>query len=265
MRALLRRMLPYALRRERLIWQRHVRDWFRRERLAQTESELSAYTHLLWEHSSRLRKQVDPQWEAAQQRKKRTLELAVRSLHSVCLRPGETFSFWRLVGRPARRRGYPPGLMLIDNRMVEHTAGGLCQLSNGLYWMAVNLGLPVTERHRHTYDLFPDDDRRVPFGAGATVVYNYRDLQFTNPTGLVIHIQIRLTDEEVIFQACAERPLPYKIRIQERDHAFYRGSDGKTYRTNRLVSIRTPVASNAPDAEQVIALNTCEVLYPVEL
>jgi len=51
------------------------------------------------------------------------------------------------------------------------------------FTVVVFLGpLAVTERWRHNYDVFPDSDRTQPFGSGATVAFNYIDLQITNET-----------------------------------------------------------------------------------
>ena len=32
--------------------------------------------------------------------------------------------------------------------------GGLCQLSNLIYWMTLHTPLTVTERYRHSFDVF---------------------------------------------------------------------------------------------------------------
>ena len=40
--------------------------------------------------------------------------------------------------------------------------------------MTLHTPLQVTERYRHSYDVFPDADRKLPFGSGATCAYNYR-------------------------------------------------------------------------------------------
>ena len=39
------------------------------------------------------------------------LRLAAARLDGVVLRPGETFSYWRLIGRPSRRKGYLDGIV----------------------------------------------------------------------------------------------------------------------------------------------------------
>jgi vancomycin resistance protein VanW len=61
--------------------------------------------------------------------------------------------------------------------------------------MTLHTPLTVTERYRHSYDVFPDSNRNLPFGSGATCVYNYRDLQIYNGTGQVFQLLVTLDDE----------------------------------------------------------------------
>ena len=74
------------------------------------------------------------------------LRLAAARLDGVVLRPGETFSYWRLIGRPSRRKGYLDGIVLFCGTFRPGVGGGLCQLT-------------VVERYRHSYDVFPDCGR----------------------------------------------------------------------------------------------------------
>lgn len=112
-----------------------------------------------------------------QHNKVHNLKLAAKRLNGIVLKPGETFSFWRLVGKPTRRKGYVKGMVLSNGSFVPEVGGGLCQLSNLIYWMTLHTPLTVVERWRHNYDVFPDSDRTQPFGSGATVAFNYIDLQ----------------------------------------------------------------------------------------
>src|SRR5690606_11218439 len=96
------------------------------------------------------------------------LRLAAASLDGVLLRPGERLSFWRLVGPPTRRRGFVEGLVLNQGALSVGVGGGLCQMTNLLYWMTLHTPLTVVERWRHSYDVFPDEGRTQPFGSGAT-------------------------------------------------------------------------------------------------
>ena len=47
-----------------------------------------------------------------QQNKVTNLKLAVSRLDGIILHPGETFSYWRLIGKPTRRKGYQEGMVL---------------------------------------------------------------------------------------------------------------------------------------------------------
>lgn len=85
-------------------------------------------------------------------------------LNGIVLQPGESFSFWQLVGRPTRRKGYADGMVLTGARSEAGIGGGLCQLANMAHWLVLNSPLTVTELHHHTDALFPDERRTVPFG-----------------------------------------------------------------------------------------------------
>ena len=76
-----------------------------------------------------------------QQGKVINLRLAAARLNGIVIRPGETFSFWRLVGRPTRRAGYTDGLVISGSRFAAGLGGGLCQLANMAHWLVLNLSL----------------------------------------------------------------------------------------------------------------------------
>ena len=99
------------------------------------------------------------------------LRLAVDRLDGLLLRPGETLSYWRRIGRPTYRKGYLDGLVLYCGQIRYAVGGGLCQLSNLLFWMTLHTPLTVVERYRHSHDVFPDSNRTQPFGSGATCAY----------------------------------------------------------------------------------------------
>jgi VanW like protein len=107
--------------------------------------------------------------------KVQNLRLAIRDIDGVELEAGETFSFWRQVGRTTRRRGFVDGRELREGCLIRNVGGGLCQLSNGLYEAAVNAGLEIVERHAHSR-IVPGS--RGAHGRDATVFWNYVDLRF---------------------------------------------------------------------------------------
>ena len=109
------------------------------------------------------------------------LRIAAARLDGVVLRPGETLSYWRLIGRPTRRKGYLDGIVLFCGTFRPGVGGGLCQLSNLLFWMTLHTPLTVVERYRHSYDVFPDSGRTQPFGSGAPCDYPSRSATTLRP------------------------------------------------------------------------------------
>lgn len=63
------------------------------------------------------------------------LKLAARTINKVIIEPNETFSFWQLVRWADHHEKYKDGLNLVDGKIVGSYGGGLCQLSNMLFWL----------------------------------------------------------------------------------------------------------------------------------
>ena len=144
-----RHLIPYRARVEARVLLRRLADAVSRERFARVSPvEPESFPHLAFSHQARLVRDYPEPWFSLQQNKIANLRIAARAIDGVTIRPGESFSFWRLVGRASRRKGYLPGMTIVDGRLVASTGGGLCQLSNALYWVALHLGCTISERNR---------------------------------------------------------------------------------------------------------------------
>ena len=153
-----------------------------------------------------------------QENKVTNLKLACEKLNGIILKPGETFSFWRLVGKPTKAKGFLEGMVLTNGSITTGVGGGLCQLSNLIYWMTLHTPLTVTERWRHTHDVFPDSNRTQPFGSGATVAYNYIDLQIKNNTSYEYQLKVWLSDNYLEGEWRSEQPCSFKYKVYESKH-----------------------------------------------
>jgi VanW like protein/Glycosyl transferases group 1 len=127
--------------------------------------------------------------------KVQNLRIAARRLDGVCIPDGAIFSFWRQLGRPGRRRGFVDGRMLQEGCMVPAVGGGLCQLSNALYDVALRAGCEIVERHAHS--------RIVPgsaavMGRDATIAWNYVDLRFRSAR--TVRLRVFLTRDQLVVQ-----------------------------------------------------------------
>jgi vancomycin resistance protein VanW len=148
------------------------------------------------------------------------IRLAIQQINGVLIRPGETFSFCRLVGRPTKGKGYLEGMELSFGEARPGIGGGICQISNLVHWLVMHSPLTVTERYHHSFDPFPDDGRVLPFGSGATVFYNYRDYQFTNNTPHTFQLNLWLSEKCLEGELRIDAELDYAYHVFEKEHAF---------------------------------------------
>lgn len=213
-------------------------------------------------HRSILMRRLEGTDETLQRNKITSLRTAASLIDGVIINPGEVFSFWRLVGNPVRRRGFLPGLQLSFGELVSMVGGGLCQFSNLLHWMVLQTPLEVTERHRHSFDPFPDYRRTVPFGTGATVFYNYLDLMFVNNTPWRFQIKVWVDEQYLQGEIRCGKKLPRRIAVEERNHRFVR-TGGTVYRENELWRIETDTLTSEVVSEELFMKNHAEVRYDV--
>ncbi len=188
------------------------------------------------------------------------LSLAIACLDGLILAPGQRFSFWWHVRKPTVRRGYLDGLVLSQGRTVAGVGGGLCQLTNLIYWMTLHTPLTVAERWRHSYDVFPDLNRHQPFGSGATCAWPVLDLQIENRTATTFRLGLALTDADLTGSWTADAPVQFGYQVYEAAHAMTNDAPGVFTRHNVL---RRRVLGPAGEqvGDEMIAVNHARMMY----
>ncbi|HVF85778.1 MAG TPA: VanW family protein [Abditibacteriaceae bacterium] len=141
--------------------------------------------------------------QALQWGKVQNLRCATRRLHRVLVPRGQVFSFWKQVGRATTRRGFAEGRLLREGCVMPAVGGGLCQMSNALYDVALQAGTEIVERHAHS-QVVPGSQAQN--GRDATVAWNYIDLRFRPPCDMLL--QTHLTRDELVVQLFARTPQP---------------------------------------------------------
>jgi vancomycin resistance protein VanW len=199
-------------------WKRYVQWFTDGNRYAFKKDSINFHPHKGLTHKTILMRKLKDVDMWYQTNKVVNLQLAIEKLNGVIVRPGETFSYWRLMGRPTKGKGYVDGMVLHYGTFQKGVGGGLCQLSNLIYWITLHTPLTVTERHRHSFDVFPDSNRTQPFGSGATCSYNYMDLQIKNETEMDFQLHLYLTDTHLVGEWRVSDPLLYTYQIYEKDH-----------------------------------------------
>jgi vancomycin resistance protein VanW len=218
------------------------------------------YNNSLIKHKSYLLRQLKDVEMYLQHNKVVNLQIAIKRINNVVIEPGQTFSIWRLVGRPTKSKGYLEGMTLHNGAISKDTGGGLCQLGNLLYWMALHTPLTIKERWRHSYDVFPDINRTIPFACGATLSYNYIDLQIENNTDKSFQINLWLDDEYLNGEITCNIDLQKKYEIFETDHMFKQQWWGGYTRHNRIWKRITNLTDNTI-TEELVTENNAIMMY----
>lgn len=162
------------------------------------------------------------------------LQKAIPKLNKIITHPGETFSYWKLLGKATYKKGYVNGMVLHYGTFTTGVGGGLCQISNLIYWITLHSPLRVTERYRYSYDVFPDSHRTQPFGNGATCAYNYLDLQIKNDTNQPFQLHLYLTNTHLVGEWRAKEPPLYSYEVYEKHHAITPAYWGGYLRHNEI-------------------------------
>jgi len=110
------------------------------------------------------------------------------------VRPGEVFSFNRVVGPRTSARGFLEGQMIIGSLVLPSIGGGVCQTATTLFNDAFELGLPILERTNHNLYL-----SHYPLGRDATVSWGGPDLKFRNDLKHGLLIKASYTDQTLTF------------------------------------------------------------------
>jgi vancomycin resistance protein VanW len=254
-RALARGSLGPAARRVRREWQ-----WRRAGVTPRLDRTPDALDHLVASHATPIFRQLAGVDRRLQENKAVNLAIAAARLDGSVLRPGQRMSFWRAVGRPTYRRGFADGVVLRQGRVEEGVGGGLCQMTNLLYWMTVHSPLTVVERWRHTYDVFPDNGRTQPFGSGATCAWPALDLQVENRTAATFRLSLTVEPADLVGAWTSDRPPSHTYEVYEAAHVMTNDLPGVFTRRNVLRRRVLDLAGNQVD-DELLAVNEGRLMY----
>lgn len=242
----------YTLKRW-LYWHLHAAQYSRNRQ--------EALENVIARHQTPLLRRLKDVDMYLQHNKVVNLRLAAACINGIVLAPGQSFSFWFLVGRPSRRRGFLEGLVLEQGRIGKGTGGGLCQMGNLIHWMALHSPLTVTERWRHSYDVFPDENRKLPFGSGATLAYNYIDLQLRNDTAQTFQILLQVSETDLLGEIRSDQPVPFRYQIEETEHLIRHEPWGGYSRHNKLLRTVFEEKTDTLLRQEIITENHALMMY----
>jgi vancomycin resistance protein VanW len=219
-----------------------------------------ALPQLIYKHGSLLRRTLGSSDPRLQEQKIKNLSIAIRYINGTVIEHQKTFSFWKSLGAITKRKGYVNGMLLSQGRVQEGIGGGLCQLSNLLYWIFLHGPFQIVERHHHSYDPFPDNGRTLPFGSGATIMDRILDLRVKNMNDQRLQLRLWMTDTHLYGGLYGVRPLQEKYHVCER-HPYFVRINGVVFRYNQI--FREVVHNGSVVRTEHIATNFAPVMYDV--
>jgi vancomycin resistance protein VanW len=198
---------------------------------------------------------------ALQHNKVVNLRLASARTDGVVIRPGETFSFNKVVGNCTRRKGYVVGMRLSNGDAKAGVGGGICQLANLLHWMFLHSPLTVVERSEHSFDPFPDKNRVLPWGVGCSIVWNYVDLVVRNDTDTTFQVRTWLEDKHLRGELRADRAVEHSYKVEARGEEFVRVGE-RVWRRNEIWRNLVDRRTGDVVGEELVKRNCAVVKYP---
>ena len=123
------------------------------------------------------------------------IEVGVSKLNGILIAPGEEFSAVNAIGDITEEAGFVKEYVINNGKTQQEIGGGLCQLATTLFRLALDSGLPITERVNHRYVI-------SYYGAGldATIYGPHPDLRFINDTENYLLLQGKAVNNEVTFE-----------------------------------------------------------------
>ncbi len=250
----------YRLSVEKEIMKRHLNDFLNKTRFARERTKEPLPT-LVYQHNSLIRRRLGNVNMQLQENKANNLALAVKHINGLLIRPGETFSVWKMIGRTTKKKGYKEGLTIEKGEPSQGIGGGMCQLSNLIHWMVLHSDLTITEHHHHdALDLFPDFGRQIPFGTGTSISYNYIDYRVKNNTANTYQLRLWVDDEYLCGELRAAEQLPHTFHIHA-ENEFFSRENGIVYRNGQVYRDTIDRTTGKCVEKQLIRTNHARVMY----
>ncbi len=253
----------FAISQKKENLKRHFKNLFGGVKFAKTvnNEKLSNVVHT---HSSNMIKRAPGVNLEHQLNKAVNIDIACKKMNGLIIKPGEEFSFWNRVGKASKRRGFKEGRIIIKNKLISGVGGGLCNLSNTIHLLVLHSPLTVTEFHKHSDALAPDEGKRVPFSAGTSVSYNHVDYRFKNNTDHDFQLCLWTEGELLCAELRSEKEVPYSYELIEEDHHFAKSGE-KFYRNSEIYRAITDKKTGELIKKELILKNHSEVMFDYDL
>ena len=195
-----------------------------------------------------------------QENKVFNLKLAAKTLDGLLIKPGETFSLWKAMRNADKHTPYKDGLNVINGKLCTTYGGGLCQMSNLLFWVFLHSPLTIVERHTHEVKDFPTMRNAEPEGVDATISEGWLDLKVKNETDITFQIGLSFDDVNITGGLYTDKAMPVIYEIMGKDLSYFR-QNGKVYQKISIYRHEIAIDTREILSESLLYENLCEIGY----
>lgn len=115
------------------------------------------------------------------------LKMAAENVNGTIVAPGSIFSTNKAIGPRNAANGWKEAKMFVNGEIVNGVGAGICQCSTTIYNAALLAGLPIVERHPHSFRV-----TYAPASRDAAIYWGHKDMRFRNNTSGPIYVQTLL-------------------------------------------------------------------------
>ena len=195
-----------------------------------------------------------------QENKVFNLKLAANTLNNLVICPGETFSFWKSVRYADRDTPYKDGLVVADGKLQTLPGGGLCQMSNLLFWLFLHTPLTIIERHGHMIKDFPDPPSDAPIGVDAAISEGWLDLKVQNNTNYTFQIAISFDEKNITGCILTDTEPAVTYQITNGKPLYYR-KEGRIFEEVDIIQNLVSLSDRKCVSSKLLYRNCCEIGY----
>jgi len=128
--------------------------------------------------------------------RRKNIAVGLKKLNGLLIKPDEEFSAMKNLVPVTGANGYLEELVIKGNKTIPEFGGGLCQIGTTLFRVALDAGLPITERRPHSYRVTYYE----PAGMDATIYDPHPDLRFKNDTGHYLMLTGFIDGNDIYFE-----------------------------------------------------------------
>lgn len=253
----------YEISTKKEILKRNIKD-FKCNDIFASQRQTEELPNIVSSHKSGMIKRgkgIDP---ITQQNKVVNLKIACGLINGIIIHPGETFSFWKLVGHATPKRGFKEGRVIRNGKLITSTGGGLCNLANTINLMVLHSPLDITELHTHSDALAMEHGERKPFNNGTSVCYNMVDYRFKNNTEQDFQMILWCDGDDLCGEIRSEMEFPWRYDLVEEDHHFKKEGD-IFYRNSKIYKLTFDRLTNEVLNKELVWDNHSEVMFDYDL